>query len=206
MRNVVFIMLFLFLFSGCAYVDQKVVLTYSPINAAKGGRGDLFIVKPVDNLSNRKKENGLVIGTVKSGLGVRTADVVTSDNAADWVTMALIQELRSAGYNVKPVKNFPERTSKGVQITLHELFVDQDTGLATIGAITDLKFNIDVYRDNNKISTINVAAKGDDRTIKVNDVFGVIGSSAEIKGLSLKRALNSAMQQSIPQIVNMLEQ
>lgn len=196
MKKFILIIFFLFVVSGCIFVDQSITLTYSPINAAKGGYGDLFIAKPVDRLTNKKKNNGLIIGTVKSGHGMKTADVVTNDNVSDWVTMAYMTELGYAGYNVKAVHSFPENLTKGIQITLNELFVDQDTGLTSIGAITNLKFSIDVYKHNNKISTINVAAKGDSRSMQIE---------AKSKGLSLKKALESAMRQSIPEIIKTLK-
>lgn len=201
MRSFSLIVFFLFLISGCAFVDQRVTLTYSPINAAKGGHGDLFIVKSIDRLANTKKDNSLVIGNVKDpgylgGFGTwKTADVLTDDNVADWVTSAYITELNYAGYNVKAVNVFPDNLTKGIQITLNELFVNQDMGLTSIGAITDLKFTIDLYRDNKKIATLDVAAKGDRRGIYVE---------AKSKGLSLKKALNSAIEQSVPKIIDML--
>lgn len=193
----ILIIFFLFVVSGCVYVDQSITLTYSPVNVAKGGHGDLFIAKPIDRLTNKKKNNGLIIGNVKTGVwpSRTTADVVTNDNVSDWVTMAYMTELGYAGYNVKAVNSFPENLTKGIQITVKELFVTQDNGF-TIGALTDLKFSIDVYKHNNKISTIDVAAKGDSRSMYIE---------AESKGLSLKKALNSAIEQSVPEIIKMLE-
>lgn len=196
MLKFILIVFCLFLFAGCAFVDQRVTLTYSPINAAKGGHGDLYIAMPVNNLTNKKKDNDLIIGAIKNIYGMKFADVVTNDNISDWVTMAYMMELGYAGYNVKAVNSFPSDLTRGLQITVNELFVEHDQGAITVGAITDLKFSVNVYKNNNKISAFDVDAKGDSRAL--------VGG-AKTKSLSLTNALRSAIEKSVPQIIKILE-
>lgn len=207
MRSFSLIVFFLFLTSGCAYVDQKVTLTYSQIKAAQGGHGTLFIAKPVDKLSNKRKGESLIIGDIVNGYGrQKTADLLTDDNVGDWLVSAYIAELNYAGYHVRTVHDFPSDFSKGIQITVNQLFVATDVppyfslralDITGIKNITSLSFYIDVYRDSIKIGTVKVDAKG-----KI-DAFGV---TAKEKGLSIKKALESAMRESVPEIIKVLEQ
>lgn len=184
--------------SGCAFVDQKVDLSYETVVNAKGGSGDVFIAKPkeIHNL-NKKPSGEWIIGTVKNTYGMKTADVVTSNDIGDWITGALLKELNLAGYNVIPVKELPDDVPKGIDITILRVFVDQDVGFWTVGAISDLQFTIELWKNGVKVKIFNVSAKGDER-----DVLG----TAQTKGISLKKALQSAMRQAVPEIITTFEQ
>ena len=196
MRNLLLVLVAL-TFCSCAFVDQKIALTYDPSVNATGGSGELFVSKAVEMQSLSQKSGGLwIIGTVKNTYGMRTADVVTDNNIGDWVVGAFSQELRTAGYDVKPVTQLPTGVTKGMDVTILRVFVDQDSGFFSVGAISDLQFNVDIWKNGVKVKTINIAAKGDDRSM--------IGG-AETKALSLKKALQAAMQQSIPEVITTLE-
>ena len=184
--------------AGCAFVDQKVDLSYERTVGAKGGAGDIMIAKPVEMQSLTKKgENVWVIGSVKNTYGVRTADTVTDNNLGDWVVRALTQELTDAGYLISHVDKLPPGIPKGLDVTVLRVWVDQDPGFWSVGAISDVQFNIDIWKNGTKVKTVNIAGKGDDRSI---------AGTAETKGLSLKKALQAAMRQAVPELIRTLEQ
>jgi uncharacterized lipoprotein YajG len=49
---------------------------------------------------NDERTDKSVVGTVRNGFGMRTADVVASKDVSDWVTSAVGTELRANGYRV----------------------------------------------------------------------------------------------------------
>lgn len=95
--------------SGCAFGTRQPTLTYPPAAEA----GDAAVAAPVASvtakgktviLSNFRDERSdkTVVGTVRNGFGMRTADVVPTNSVTDWVTQALGSELRASGFEVKP--------------------------------------------------------------------------------------------------------
>lgn len=197
LKTIAIILTGIILFAGCAFVDERVDLTYERTVNAKGGTGEVYIAKPKDNTGLNKKPSGeIIIGTVKNTYGMKTADVITSNDIGDWIVKAFMQELSFAGYTVIPVTELPDDVPKGIDLTILRVFVDQDPGFWTVGAISDIQFTVEIWKNGVKVKIINVMAKGDERSVM---------GSAETKGISLKKALQSAMQQAIPEIIKTLE-
>jgi uncharacterized lipoprotein YmbA len=103
----------LLLLSACAFGDRKVTLSYQPetaesdataakvTTAATGAPvaddGKLaFIVVPFKD--ERADKN--IVGEVRNGWGMHTADVVVQNDVAQWITDGLKTELAKAGYRV----------------------------------------------------------------------------------------------------------
>lgn len=189
--------LFCIVFTGCAFIDQKVDMSYERIVNARGGSGEVLIAKPKEHQSLMKKSNSWIVGTVKNTLGMKTADVITENNLGDWLVGALVQELSVAGYNAKTVSALPNDVSKGLDLTILKVYVDQDPGFWTVGAISDVQFTVEIWKNGMKAKALNIAAKGDERSM--------VGS-AETKGISFRKAMQAAMQQAVPAIIKTLEQ
>jgi len=103
----------LLLLSACAFGDREVTLSYQPETAksdAKAAKvttaatvppvaddGKLaFIVVPFKD--ERADKN--IVGEVRNGWGMHTADVVVQNDVAQWITDGLKTELAKAGYRV----------------------------------------------------------------------------------------------------------
>lgn len=192
----IFVLSFI-VFTGCAFVDQKVDLSYERTVNASGGSGELFIAKPKEHQSLTKKSTSWVVGTVKNTLGMKTADVITENDIGDWLVGALSQELSVAGYSIKTVSELPNDVSKGLDLTILKVFVDQDPGFTSVGAISDVRFAVEIWKNGIKAKALNIAAKGDERSM--------IGS-AKTKGISFRKAMQAAMQEAVPTIIKTLEQ
>jgi hypothetical protein len=189
--------LYLMLGGGCAFVNQKIDLAYHTTSPAHGGRGELYVARPIEKLTLPKDNKGYsIIGTVKNTIGMKTADVVTSDDIGDWVANALGRELQNAGYQVTFIEKMTEGVGKGVEIVILEFFIDQDPGMMTVGAITRLSMNLNIWKEGRLIQTLNIVGKGDSRS--------AVGS-AETKGLSAQKALQACMSDAVPKIVNTLQ-
>jgi len=184
-------------FTGCAFIDQRVDLSYERIVNARGGSGELFIAKPKEHQSLIKKSTSWVIGTVKNTMGMKTADVITENDIGDWLVGALSQELSVAGYSIKTVSVLPNDVSKGLDLTILKVFVDQDPGMFTVGAISDVQFTVEIWKNSIMAKSLIIAAKGDERSM--------VGS-AETKGISFRKAMQAAMQEAVPAIIKTLEQ
>lgn len=100
--------------SACAFGTRQPTLVYPP--AAEAGAAQAasaaspkslpIVLQPfVDARKDRSK-----VGTVRNGFGMPTADVVPTNNVADWFNAALRAELQKSGYTVlaapEPGKSF----------------------------------------------------------------------------------------------------
>jgi ribosomal protein S5 len=107
-----------------------------------------------------------------------------------------VQELSFAGYNTKTVSELPNDVSKGIDLTVLKVFVDQDPGFWTVGAISDVQFMVEIWKNGVRVKSFNVVAKGDERSM---------AGTAETKGKSLRKAMQAAIQQAVPEIIKTLE-
>lgn len=92
--------------AGCAFGDRQVVLDYPPENSSGGGvisvaeaaeplpnTGQSIVVMKFEDLRSDKR----IIGEVRNGWGMRTANVVVANNVSDWLTDAVTMELENQG-------------------------------------------------------------------------------------------------------------
>ncbi|MCI4627143.1 MAG: hypothetical protein L3V56_14440 [Candidatus Magnetoovum sp. WYHC-5] len=186
--------------SGCAFVDQKVELQYDTVSAhvinSNSVKEKLLLSKNMDNVNLSKNESGkLIIGTVRNGYGMHTADVVTDKDVGDWIINAFKDEFSIFGYDVNIVDKLPVDIAKGINLVILRVFVDQDPGFFTVGAISDIQFNVEIWKDSVKVKTVNVIGKADERNL---------ASFSNDKELSLKKALQDALKKSIHEIIDTL--
>ena len=85
-----------------------------------------------------------------------------------------------------------------MQTDIRRLWVEQDPGFFTVGAIADIQFQLRVLGRGVKVKELEVRAKGQNRS--------AIGGIAGTKGLALKRAMEECMKQAIPQIISAMRQ
>lgn len=177
--------------SGCALIDQKVPLTYNQGVAAgdAGKYGAIQIEKPTSP-DLEKKANGLVIvGNVKNTYGMKTADTVTGDSVSDWVAKALTIELTNAGFTPEVVDDIGA-SGQGIKTRVLRVWVDQDPGFWTVGAIGEVQMRVALYRDGNKIKEFDVESKGQGSRAMMGD--------DATKRDSLRVALEACMKKAIP--------
>lgn len=95
--------------TGCAFGNRHATLIYPPEEGSKNSGSGVAEASPAPAVTGEsiillqfadKRSKGRVIGEVQNTFGMHTADVVTEDSVAEWVTGALDMELRKAGYEV----------------------------------------------------------------------------------------------------------
>jgi hypothetical protein len=170
----------------------SLTVTYLPPAAeSRTARPSEVLLTVKMDTSLQRKETSYIIGTVRNGYGIKTADAVTSDRIDDWVASAFSGELGRAGYAVRRLEALPPDGGRGLQVVIRRLWVEQDPGFWTIGAITDLAFVMEIYTRGQLLKSVLIEAKGDSRTM-----FATSGHKED----SLQKALEAAMVQAMPHV------
>lgn len=113
MRNVISALrcattlVFVVFLAGCAFGTRNATLIYPPkpesqtvpvaqAAATPAAKKIALVLAPFSDQRTDKK----VIGTMRNGFGMRTADVVAMNSVPEWVTQAIKTELENSGYSV----------------------------------------------------------------------------------------------------------
>ncbi len=84
--------------SGCSFGDRSVRLRYDrPAGEPQIFRGISVILKEPEDL---RPEPHAVVGSVRSGVGVETAEITTEDDVLAGIHQAMKAELQQAGFHV----------------------------------------------------------------------------------------------------------
>jgi len=191
--RLVAIVLVAFFSSGCAFVDQKVGLRYEQALTSGKGKGPIEIATPVAPTLETKKKGFFIVGAVKNTYGMKTADTVTQDSIPQWIANALKTELEAAGFDVQLVNNLSRPVKRGIETRVVKVWVDQDPGLLTVGALGEVQFRMALYRGTNKVKEFDVDGRGQGSRSLIGD--------AETKAQSLQVALQACMKKAIPIII-----
>lgn len=195
-KECVLVMLTLFIAlssAGCSSMDQRVELGYEKVVSAQGGSGDLYIAKAAEKHAAVRKPSGtLMIGMVKG----TDRDVVTSDNVSEWLTLALVQELYAAGFNVRTVDDLPLNASRGLKTDILSLTANQSVDFLTVTTTTGLQVSVEIWQEGKKSQALTINAGNEEK--------GADRSSAPISQ-SLRKSLQNLMRQLVPDIVKALQ-
>lgn len=179
--------------TSCSSFDQRVKLGYETVVGSRGGLGELFIAKPVEQHKAFRKSSGeLVIGEIAD----TGREIVTSDSISDWLMLAFVQELYAAGYNVKTVSALPSDVVKGLTITLSEIKAGQVFGTLVVTTESGIKLSVEVWKNGKQVKTLPIEV--------VNEEKGV-DRSAETVSTLLRKNLQNLMKQVVPDIIKTLE-
>ncbi len=182
------------LLSGCAMVDQKISLAYKPVDKPFGrNSGEVFVSKvdPVSLLRNTKGE--WIVGALNNVHGVKQADLLSDRALGEWISEALVQELKQAGYTASFAAQMPSAAARGIVINDINAFMNVNKGAVSADTKQELKFNVDVIIDGSKVKTLTIAAR-DKKTLALN-------ASIEEKERIMLQSLQDAMQQVVPELI-----
>lgn len=196
-RSILGVIVIMMLFTlGCAFVDQKVPLVYNQEVAGVNGEkyGPIQIEKPTPPDLETTKNGLVIIGNVKNTYGMKTADTVTGDSVSDWVAQALSIELKAVGFAPQVVDSVSSSTGQGVKTRVLKVWVEQDPGFWTVGAIGEVQLRIALYRNGKRIKEFDIESKGQGDRSMID--------SASTKEESLRIALETCMKKAIPIIVD----
>ena len=166
-----------------------------PTGAVDGDGGPLLVAPATANPPVPKNEAGkLIVGSVKNGYGMHTADVLLQADAVDAIVDALAAELEAAGYSVDRDAvgaEAPEGTP-AVRLTVTRLVVDQIPGAFTVTASAAVGLQVAVEQDGETVELFQVdGGQQDDAMV----------SDASSKQAALDAALKDAIGKAVPLIV-----
>jgi hypothetical protein len=182
--------------AGCATVDQKIALSYAPLDRPYGrhdGEVAVSLAAPPSTVKNSKGE--WIIGSINNVHGVHRADLLSDRSLGEWITDAMVLELKHAGYTVTSGPSLPAAVSRGILITDINVVLNADKGLASDQIKHELTFNVQVLLNGAKVKTFTVASR---------DNSTLLTDSRETKEKIMLQSLQNAMQQIIPDIIALI--
>jgi uncharacterized lipoprotein YajG len=106
-ENFIAVLVSVFFLGGCAFGTREATLIYPPAPEPGGmpvaqaaARQDSKNISVALAAFNDQRSDKKVVGTVRNGFGMRTADVVPGNSVPAWVAQALKTELQNNGYTV----------------------------------------------------------------------------------------------------------
>lgn len=185
--------LFIALLSGCATVDQKINLNYTPSERSFGrNSGEIAVVRK-DSPADKKNSKGeWIIGSINNVHGVHQADLLSDRKVGEWITDALLLELKKAGYTATYTTDLLAGNASGILISDIKAFLNVNKGTVSDEIKHELKFNIDIFLNGLKAKTFTVSSR-ENKTVPLS-------ASKEDKEKIMLQALQDAIQQIIPEI------
>ena len=111
------------LLTGCAFGTRQATLVYPPAGKSLAKVGAPAEAKPEARETKvllvqfrDERSDKSVVGTVRNGFGMRTADVVSTNDISDWVTKSLRSELQARGLSV--VSEAPPASADARSVTV----------------------------------------------------------------------------------------
>lgn len=181
--------------SGCATVDQRADILYQPTAAAKGGSGDLYLVRQVPGAPKTAMTIQYVIGKITKD-GAKVGNVVTDMAPADLVMDALREELRSAGYRVTVTDAMPADAKKGVSLNNASIVLDVKKSIVKDEANGSAKISVQIWRDGRAVNALDYESE-------YSDV--AVADRERLASKTLRKMLEMVMMRSIPDMVQKIE-
>jgi hypothetical protein len=183
---------------GCAVVDQKIGLNYArPDDSLIKHSGSISVTRIARQPTARNSFGEWIIGSLNNVHGVHQADLLSDRSPEEWITDALLHELRQAGYTATYAETMPSAVARGLAITGITSFLTVNKGTVSADTRHELKFNVEVFLNGERVKTFTVGSN-DDRTVPLN-------ASKEEKERIMLQSLQNAMQRLIPEISALID-
>ena len=178
---------------GCATVDQTVSLNYAPLERAFGQQsGEIFVSRVDSRPFSRNTRGEWIIGSLNNVHGVHQADLLADRNQGEWISEALLLELKHSGYTATRKSPLPPDTARGIEIRDLNASLNVNQDLFTSSAKQELRFNVDLYLKGTKIKTFAVVARA-------SQTLPLKASSEENTRIMLQ-SMQDAMQQVMAEV------
>ncbi len=180
--------------SGCALQTQRFDLVYKTSGQARGGRGEILLAKPFETHGSRKDKKGrTILGKMPVAGG---GWLVTQHDIGEWIAGALSQELTEAGFAVRLVTALPEGVGAGLEVTIFRILVKHEATPWGSAAPSELGLRFKVFSEGAPVKTFSIDSRGDYSRTSSN--------FARQKSFSLRKALQVALEQAVPEIIRTL--
>jgi hypothetical protein len=179
---------------GCATnVNLK---DFQPASGVTGGSGAVAVAPPTGPVLEKSSDGTDVIGDVKDGYGTTTAVVTTHDSVPQWVSDAIVQELRATGFAPVVQAQAPPGVRFAIQTNITEVHVADDPGFVSPGQLSAVNLRLTLVRDGVPVKAIDVHGIGNVRSFLIQ----LNGTAA--KEQALRSGLQAAIAKAMPEIVS----
>jgi hypothetical protein len=183
---------------GCAAVDKKISLNYSRHNQSVVKHSGEVTVSLIESKPFLKNSYGdWIVGSLNNAYGVHEADLLADRTLGEWITEALLHELRQAGYTTAATAVLPASAAHGIIISDIDVVLHINKGVFSTDTRHELKFNVSIFRNGIKTKTFSVASR-DDRTVPLT------ASKEELEKILLQ-SLQDALQHITPEIFTLID-
>jgi hypothetical protein len=173
-------------------LEKRLDLTgYEPVVQGAKGSGEIYLARPVLAEKPPVLPGGRIVLGYVQGTGEQ---LVTRDDLSEWVADALAKELQSSGYEVKRSPDLPPQASRGIVVRIVQLSAGQTDGLLPITS-TSVHLAADIWENGRLVKTMTAGAESKDEGID---------RSGEFVAASLRKQLQTVMQELVPDIVKAL--
>lgn len=181
---------------GCTTVDQNITLRYAQLDRTFGRQSAQIFVSRVDPVGSARNNRGeWIIGSLNNVHGVHQADLVSDRSLGEWISDALILELKHAGYAASQAPTLPAGTANGILISGIRSYLDADKGLVSVEVRHELKFNVDLFRNGIKAKSFTVASRDNQKL--------ALDASREEKEQIMLLSLQDAMLRIMPEVITL---
>lgn len=186
---------FAMMLSGCARYAKTVNILYTPVAAAHGGTGDLYILIPENQPAPAAQVNW-VIGKVTDDEKKKIDELTSNRSPAALAQSALVQEMKRAGYNVFAVSKRPVTHEKLLDLTRVDITLDQVSDFADLKATCRVVITMDIYKNGQLVRKQQHEASSSKTDINDRDLLAQV---------VLLEAMRSVMQNLAPDVIRLLE-
>lgn len=175
-------------FWGCSFGDRSVRLRYDrPQGDPQVFRGiSLILEEPVD----LRPEPHDVVGSVRSAVGTKTAEITTNDDVRRWIHRALTAELQHAGFLV----SFADKPGRALRVRTMIRSLEAREGIG-FGARMTLELRV----EGDEILLLQKTYAAEDRHVLVTETSG------DEAGDSLRSCLKKIGSQIVQDLVTIVE-
>jgi hypothetical protein len=183
---------------GCTTVDQKIGLNYARnYDSLVRHSGEISVTREATQSAVKNSRGEWIIGSLNNVYGVHQADLLSDRSPEEWITDALLHELRQAGYTVTYAESFPAAFARGITISNINAFLVVNNGTVSTDTKQELKFNLEIFLNGDKVKTLTVASR-DNRTVPLD------ASKVEMERIMLQ-SLQGAMQRIVPEAMTLID-
>ena len=198
MIGVITLGLSMIIFAGCATTPPPVAILYAPSVEARGGAGILFLKVSDKHPAPNREDQGVrfVIGKQMDSYGVITGEMLSVNSQEGMMFDAMKQELTAAGYRVESGSTMPRGVTKGLDLTVIQVELDETDSVTKMEAVGRVKVAMDIWKNGVVVKKLSYESKVSDASVINRDLL-----PREV----IEKGLLGVLSQAVPDIISSLE-
>jgi hypothetical protein len=134
------------------------------------------------------------VGDITNGEGEKIGNVVTDVAPSDLLENAIVQELKSAGFNVIQERTMPNNVTTGLRLKKTTLKLTEVKSLTRADARCSIKIAVDLWRNGRATNMLEYeSVYGDSDVINREELLSRV----------MLQTLQNLMKRAVPEIIDM---